>query len=496
MKYSELLRPQIHYSPLRNWMNDPNGCVYFQGEYHLYYQYHPFDSNWGPMHWGHAVSDDLIHWNEKNIAISPDDKLGMVFSGSIVVDENNVSGFFNETPGLVAFFTSHIDFNDAPGGFEQQSLAYSSDNGNTWHYFKGNPVIANPGLLNFRDPKVFYHKESSAWIMVVVAGYEVMFYRSANLIDWEFSSKFGKGYGINDKLWECPDLLHFKTSMMQDIWILIVSCQNREMPENSAVQYFIGDFDGYQFTSYDRPDRIRLFDYGCDFYATHSWHGIPETDSRQIWIGWVNNWAYANDIPTKPWRGVMSLPRSLSLGERDGNFYLKQLPISEIHSLIKESNRIDICRKRNCLIRMKSDYTHELECEIQTGISGSVSFDFIYGNDERLKLILNGELGEIVLDKSNLTLSDFHPKYNPITRVSIPKTDQINIRIIIDRSIIEVFINEGEYVFTSQIFPSSLLNSLEYSTKGEISTISMIYNILGPIWSELNRDIAHLGFNK
>nr|WP_237389541.1 glycoside hydrolase family 32 protein [Bacillus sp. USDA818B3_A] len=276
-KYKEKHRPQFHFSPEEKWMNDPNGMVFFNDEYHLFYQYHPFGTTWGPMHWGHAVSKDLIYWEQLPIALYPDDH-GAIFSGSAVVDWNNTSGFFPEGPGLVAIYTSADNYPESDRPRQRQSLAYSKDNGRTWVKYEGNPVLSDLNITDYRDPKVFWHNETNKWVMVLATGQSVTLYISANLKDWEFASEFGNKAGSHDGVWECPDLFQLPVDGNENNqkWVMFVSIgDNPQFKEGSRTQYFVGQFDGTTFVN-DNPDEMVLWlDFGRDNYAGVSWSDMP-----------------------------------------------------------------------------------------------------------------------------------------------------------------------------------------------------------------------------
>ena len=248
--YSETYRPQFHFTPEKNWMNDPNGLVYYKGEYHLFYQYNPNGNSWGDMSWGHAVSKDLVHWEELPLALSHDDE-EMVFSGSAVVDWNNTTGFgTKKNPPMVAIYTSAYK----DGGKQAQSLAYSTDRGRTWTKYQGNPVI-DIGSNNFRDPKVQWYAPTKSWLMTVSlsAEHKVRFYSSKNLKDWKLQSEFGPA-GATGGVWECPDLFPLAVDGDKNNikWVLVVNINPGGIAGGSAAQYFIGDFDGKKFTAEDK----------------------------------------------------------------------------------------------------------------------------------------------------------------------------------------------------------------------------------------------------
>ncbi len=300
------MRPRNHFAPAKNWMNDPNGMVYYKGKYHLFFQYSPESDIWKDISWGHAVSSDLVHWEELPIALLADEA-GLIFSGSAVVDYKNTSGFGTlENPPMVAIYTNVV--ND----IQSQALAFSLDEGLTWEKYSGNPVL-DLGLKDFRDPKVSWHEESQSWIMALALPdlHKIAFYTSPDLKQWEKLSEFGPAAATGG-VWECPDLFALATSTGERKWLLIVSLNPGGPQGGSATQYFIGDFDGRTFTADDLEER--WIDYGKDFYAAVTFDGVP--DGERILIGWCNNWDYARDIPALPYRGEMALPRKLTLEGR------------------------------------------------------------------------------------------------------------------------------------------------------------------------------------
>jgi len=318
----EFYRPNYHFTPKANWMNDPNGMFYLNGTYHLYFQHYPDDNVWGPMHWGHATSKDLIQWKEQPIALYPDE-LGLIFSGSAVVDKENTSGFGKDgIAPVVAIYTYHNMDGEKAGDidFQTQGIAYSLDEGMTWTKYSDNPVIKNPGIKDFRDPKVIWDNQTNKWIMSLAAGNKIMFYSSANLIDWTLESEFGADKGEHGGVWECPDLFPMKLEGSETTkWVLLVSINPSGPNGGSATQYFIGDFDGHNFVL-DKDFEKQLqqknsiwLDYGRDNYAGVTWSNIPESDGRHLFIGWMSNWDYARDVPTYKWRSTMTIARELKL---------------------------------------------------------------------------------------------------------------------------------------------------------------------------------------
>ena len=342
-QYTEQHRPQFHFSPAAQWMNDPNGMVYYEGEYHLFFQHYPDSNVWGPMHWGHAVSPDLVRWEELPIALYPDD-LGYIFSGSAVIDWKNTSGFgTDDSPPMVAIFTHHDPVGEKDPGndrFQYQSLAYSTDNGRSWTKYAGNPVIANPGIRDFRDPKVFWDEYSKQWVMVFAAYDHIKVYGSSDLKGWYHLSDFGAGLGAHGGVWECPDLFPLVDEESgEKKWVLLVSINPGGPNGGSATQYFIGDFDGRKFipdSQYDSEEATWL-DHGRDNYAGVTWSDIPESDGRRLFIGWMSNWDYAQVVPTYQWRSAMTLPRELKLHSTDNGYRLTSHPVEELQTLRKIS---------------------------------------------------------------------------------------------------------------------------------------------------------------
>jgi fructan beta-fructosidase len=311
LEYDQHYRPQIHFSPRKNWTNDPNGLVYFRGEYHLFFQFNPFGIDWGHMSWGHAVSADLLHWRQLPIAI-PEKDGEMVFTGSVVVDTDNTSGFCAPQPEcLVAIYTGH---RATPQETRQtQNLAYSTDNGRTWTRYAANPVI-DLGLSDFRDPSVSWDDQWGHWLMAVSLPKEhkIRFYASSNLKQWSKLSDFGPS-GDVDGDWECPDLLRIPVEgETRQIWALKIGLNPGAQQGGSGEQYFLGQFDGKSFTVSTQTGSHGWTNYGKDDYCAISFNGLPRNE-KPVLIGWMSNWQYAAQLPTSPWRGQMSLPRKLSV---------------------------------------------------------------------------------------------------------------------------------------------------------------------------------------
>ena len=625
--YREPWRPQFHFTPQRNWMNDPNGLVFFAGEYHLFYQYNPFGDRWGHMSWGHAVSRDLVHWEHRPVALYEENQV-MVFSGSAVVDWQNTSGFGRPgQPPLVAIYTGHAT--DRPR--QNQHLAFSTDRGRTWTKYAGNPVL-DIGETDFRDPKVFWHAPTRRWVMVVAWPLQrkVRFYASPNLRDWTHLSDFGPA-GSTAGIWECPDLFPLafaraasrspQATARRPKWVLIVNVGSGAPAGGSGCQYFVGDFDGQRFTldpgyplpepelvpdgrvladfeggdyagweatgdafgpapargtlpdqqpvdgfrghglvntyrggdaargtltspefvidrdylsfligggrhpgqtclnlrvdgrvvrtatgdnaerlgwkSWDvrelrgRPARLEIVDdhtggwghlnvdhilladaparaatqpalwadWGRDFYAAVSWNDLPPRDGRRLWIGWMSNWEYAQDVPTTPWRSAMSVPRELALRATPEGPRLVQQPVRELarlrvaHGRVRES-AVAAANARLAGPRFAGPL---LEFEVEFAVQGHGRFglEVHRGEQERTRIECDPLAGRLVLDRTHSGKTDFHPAFADRQEAPLRVRDgRVRLHVLCDTSSVEVFANDGETVLTALVFPS------------------------------------------
>lgn len=438
----EQYRPQVHFTPLKNWINDPNGLVFYQGEYHLFYQYNPYGSTWGHMSWGHAVSNDLIHWQHLPIAIEEynDPSTGdstMIFSGTAVVDFNNSSGLCEGNDCMVAIYTSNLH-RDNQGLNQHQSLAYSNDKGRTWKRYDKNPVL-DIQRKDFRDPKVFWHEQTEKWVMALVVPdlFTVQLYESKNLLQWNLMSEFGK-VGDTLRIWECPDLfeLPIQNKPGESKWVLSLSGSHPAGPGFVGMQYFIGDFDGTNFIS-DQTDPLYV-EYGKDYYAGIIFNNVS---NRKIMLGWVNNWTYANQVPTSPWRGAFSIPRELSLVETRSGLRLSQQPVNEYFAL-RGDKITDFATQ--------PDGAFELELELSEN-SGINLF-----KSEGEQTSIGYREGKLYIDRTKSGQVDFQKDFSSIDSVLIDlHTPSVVVRIIVDQSIIEVISLDGQYAITEQIFPTA-----------------------------------------
>jgi len=467
--FNEPYRPQFHFTPATNWMNDPNGMVYYDGEYHLFYQHHPEGNVWGPMHWGHAISTDLVHWEHMPVALAPDE-LGTIFSGSAVMDLENTSGLgTGEAPAMVAIFTYH-DAAGAEAGredFQTQGIAYSTDKGRSWTKYEGNPVLKNPGIRDFRDPKVAWVEAAPGqgkWIMTLAVKDKISFYSSPNLLDWTFESDFNPEWAAYGGVWECPDLFTLTTAEGEEKWILFVSINPGGPNGGSATQYFIGDFDGSNFTV--ESNEILWLDYGTDNYAGVTWSNVPEADGRRLFIGWMSNWNYANIVPTEVWRSAMTLPRSLHLIKRENEFLVASKPVEELEKIRATSKRFS-----DAQITLTEELV-ELELQPQ-----EADFSVEFSNDAGEKLLITKVGDTLSLDRSNSGETAFSEVFGTVHHAPISAAKADKVHLFLDRSSIEVFINDGEMVMTDIIFPTKPYTDLKLTGFGETNTLYYLESI-------------------
>ncbi len=483
--YQDAHRPQFHFTPAEKWMNDPNGLVYNQGVYHLFYQYYPEDIVWGPMHWGHAISKDMVYWENKPIALFPDEH-GYIFSGSAVVDTDNSSGLGSlGNPPLVAVFTYHDPVGEKAGkdDFQTQGIAYSLDNGETWSKYEGNPVIENEGIRDFRDPKVFWNHKTGNWTMLLVAGDHLQIWQSPDLKDWEKVSEFGKEQGAHGGVWECPDLFPLKVEGTDlEKWVLLISINPGAPNGGSGTQYFVGDFDGRVFTS-DQKEH-KWIDWGADNYAGVTYNNAPNND--RIFIGWMSNWAYAQETPTEKWRSAMTLPRKLSLHQINDGFQLFNYPLQSVDKIRDSGTQVDIFIDAQSDKSLTFDHFNSSEVKFKTS-SKAFRLDFQNSLGENFNVILDAENQQFILDRSRSGKVDFDGDFaQNVQTMPIPDmpSEDYEVRILMDWSSVEIFINGGQYVMTSQIFPNEFYRTLMISnpTDMELELDEFTISPLKSIW--------------
>ncbi|MCC4907694.1 glycoside hydrolase family 32 protein [Microbacterium sp. cx-59] len=445
------LRPTAHFTAASTWLNDPNGLLFHEGQYHLFFQNNPHGTTWGNISWGHATSADLVTWEEHDIAIpATDDE--MAFSGSAVVDERNTAGFAG--PGqcaLVAVYTSaRPPRGDAPAS-QTQSLAFSLDDGATWTRYAGNPVL-DIGSAEFRDPKVFWHGgDDGHWVMVAVEAVkrQVVLYTSPDLITWTYASHFGPAHAVGG-VWECPDLFALRIGDSDETrWVLVVSMNPGGIAGGSGTQYFVGNFDGFTFTA-DRvtdstdPEDYDWLDYGRDYYAAVSFNNVP--DGRRLMIGWASNWDYANETPTHPWRSAMSLVREVTLVRTaEGRLRLVQRPVLPLDQT------------------GVTDFALNVPCG--SGDRNAVVLSSEAG--DQLVITVDGEDRSITCDRTQSGATDFHAEYPSVDWAPIPVAFDtvLDLRIIVDATIVEIYAGGGLITFTEQVFPAAPLNSIRVESR-------------------------------
>lgn len=495
---TDYYRPSYHFTPLYGWMNDPNGMVYKDGEYHLYFQYNPYGSKWGNMHWGHAVSKDLVHWEHLDPAIARD-PVGHIFSGSSVVDKKNTAGFGKDA--IIAIYTNHSVNHD-----EVQCIAYSNDNGRTFTKYEGNPVLTPfDGLKDFRDPKVFWYEKGKCWYMIVSADKETRFYKSKNLKKWTYVSAFGKGLGQQPCQYECPDFFQLPVNgdkkMMK--WVMTMNINPGCWFGGSATEYFVGDFDGKNFTCPDAHD-VKWLDWGKDHYATVT---FSNTGDRVLGITWMSNWQYANLTPFKQNRGANGLPRELKLYEKNGKYYISEDVAPEVYALRKDTKDLadasvaDAKDLKGVAANMEGAF--EIEADVTPDANGIAGIEISNNKRERTMIYFDMKQGKVVMDRTESGLTDFGKQSVPhdielawdkqlaaegkeparITNSINYKNDfalatwaplslcedgkkTYHVDIFVDKSSVELFVDGGRIAMTNLVFPVAPYENVKLYTQG------------------------------
>lgn len=475
-------RPQIHFTPQKAWMNDPNGMVFYNGTYHLFYQYYPDSTVWGPMHWGHATSRDLVHWQHHPIALYPD-SLGYIFSGSAVADLANTSGFGTggKTP-LVAIYTSHDTTGEKRGrnDFQTQSIAYSLDEGATWTKYSSNPVLKNPGIRDFRDPKVMWYEQTKKWIMTLATQDRITFYSSPNLKDWTRESEFGKHVGAHGGVWECPDLFPLEHNG-QTIWVLLVSINPGGPNSGSATQYFTGQFDGHTFTPY--ASDTRWIDYGPDNYAGITW---SNTGKRKIFIGWMSNWQYANVVPTEQWRSATTIPRDLSLEKVGDKYLVRSIPVPELDVITEQPVILkNLATGNNDITAKVGSLASPARIYLTSGNTGDFSLTLSNASGEKVVLGYEKGSNNYFIDRMASGKTTFEKGFaKKHTAPRLTDNTAINLTLIIDNASVELFADNGLTVMTQIFFPNIPFTTITLQTAEGFNITSLQYNkmrsIFGP----------------
>lgn len=491
---TDTYRPIYHHTPLYGWMNDANGMVYKDGEYHLYFQYNPYGSKWGNMHWGHSVSKDLVHWKHLDPAIARD-TLGQIFSGSSVVDKMNTAGYGKDA--IIALYTSASDKNG-----QVQCMAYSTDNGLTFTKYDKNPVLKPfDGLKDFRDPKVFRYEPTNSWYMIVSADKEMRFYKSSNLKDWTYISAFGKGYGAQPNQFECPDFFPLTVNGKQK-YVMIVNINPGCLFGGSATEYFIGDFDGKEFKCDTKPNVAKFLDYGKDHYATVT---FSNTGDRIIGLPWMSNWQYANVTPIRQYRGANGLPRELKLFEKDGNIYMSANAVAETKLLRKSEKTLDdmtVSKEQKAEnLFDNNDGAFEIETDITPGKATTVGLDIYNDKGEKAMIYLDMAAGKLVMDRTQSGLVEFgklasvhdiekkfdlheHREIKGTLReanainykndfalgtwapLNLCEGKTYHLDIFVDKCSVEIFVDGGRIAMTNLVFPTEPYNNIRFYSNG------------------------------
>ena len=490
VKNTDYYRPIYHHTPQYGWMNDANGLVYKDGEYHLYFQYNPYGSKWGNMHWGHSVNRDLVHWEHLKPAIARD-TLGHIFSGSTVVDKYNSAGFGKDA--VIAFYTSASDKNG-----QIQCMAYSKDNGRTFTKYEGNPILTPfDGLRDFRDPKVFRYEPAKAWYMIVSADKEMRFYKSADLKHWEYVSAFGRGYGAQPNQFECPDFFPMSVSGKQK-WVMIVNINPGCLFGGSCTEYFVGDFDGKTFTCDNKPEVAKFLDFGKDHYATVTFSNLGD---RIVAVPWMNNWQYANLTPTQQFRSCNALPRELRIYEKDGDYYLSANAVEETKSLRKNTVEIGDFQLdgKGEMKTLGGEGAFEVEADITAATAKTVGIELANDKGERTLIYLDLDRQRVVMDRTESGETGFGKRSAPHDiennyEFTVRKSDPMTMRqknsvnyvndfalgtwaplylcegnkrhfdIFVDKSSVELFVDGGRIAMTNLVFPTKTYDRVRFYT--------------------------------
>lgn len=467
----EKYRPLFHHTPSYGWMNDPNGMFYKDGVWHLYYQHNPYGSKWQNLSWGHSTSTDLINWKPEPEAIEPNG-LGLVFSGSCVVDSAGTAGFGKNA--VIALYTS-ADVS------QTQSLAWSTDDGTTFNIYPGNPILTMESEA--RDPNMFWHAPTQQWVMLLAHAldHEMLIFTSPDLKDWTLQSSFGKGLGCQDGVWECPDLFELPVAGTdKKKWVLLCNINPGGPFGGSATQYFTGDFDGKTFTpDTDVEGKVptKWLDYGKDNYATVSWSDAP--DGRRTVIGWMSNWQYAAEAPTLQYRSANTLPREMGLfSGADGQLYLSSAPSPELLAMrakpLTSASHMSVGNKpRTFALPAANDGICEITLEIDPAKSSEVALTIGNKANESVTVTYDAAARTISFDRRNSGLTDFSKDFPAVTTAPLFTAGRtVSLRIYVDRSSVELFADDGRSVMTNTVFPTSPYTTLSLSSTGGKAEIS------------------------
>lgn len=458
----EKYRPAYHHTPVYGWMNDPNGLFYKDGEWHLYYQHNPYGSQWENMHWSHSVSRDLMTWEDRGMAIAPDG-LGAIFSGCCVVDHDNTAGLGKGA--IIAFYTS-------AGENQTQCMAYSTDNGQTFTKYPGNPVITS-NVPDFRDPHVFWHKETARWIMILAAGQEMSIYSSADLKSWKYESAFGHGYGNHDGVWECPDLMKLPVAGTdKEKWMLVCNINPGGPSGGSATQYFTGEFDGHKFVCDTKPEVTKWMDYGKDHYAAVTFDNAP--DNRHVIIAWMSNWQYANQVPTMQYRSGNSIARDLHLYEHNGDTFVGVVPSKEVDAKRGKAVVKNFSGKKKTFDA--SDGAYEMVFNLSARPKTPLTLTLQNAKGEKVSMTYNAAEDTFSMDRTQSGETSFSDAFAAVTTAPV-NGEMRTLRLFFDKCSIEAFDGEGKMAMSNLVFPSEPYNTITVSGGKGCKVSATVYSI-------------------
>lgn len=475
--YHEQYRPAYHFSPKNNWTNDPNGLVYFNGIYHLFFQYNPMGDLWGHMSWGHATSKDLVHWQQEPVALQEENGV-MIFTGSAVVDARNTSGFCSGKAGcLVAVYTGHTPKTIDKPALQTQNLAYSNDDGRTWTKYARNPVL-DLHMSDFRDPKVFWSNAARQWIMVVSLpdDHKAQFYGSPDLKSWSQLGSFGPE-GAAEGQWECPDLIELPLDRKgkETRWVLKIGLNPGGIQGGSGEQYFIGRFDGKRFINDNKPSLTLWTDYGKDCYCALTFNNMPPGQPHTM-MGWMDNWQYASQLPTHPWRGQMTVPRAVSLKKFPEGIRLVQQPIPGLERL----------RERHFTmknLREASGQSLEILSAIKIGGATEVGWKVLAEDGTFTAIGYDVRAGQLLVDRTHSGDVSFSEKFPARMYAPFKPGSRLRLHILIDRSSVEVFAGDGQVAMTNLVFPRKDASKVEfYASGGKPGPVTADIWTLKSIW--------------
>jgi fructan beta-fructosidase len=494
----EPYRPRYHFSAPKGWINDPNGLIYYAGEYHLFYQHNPFGNVWGHMSWGHAVSKDLLHWTNLPLAI-PEFTVGKattaIFSGGAVLDKGNKSGLCpaGTTDCMVAVYTGNVTEGETQTA-QYQNLAFSTDKGRTWTQYANNPVL-DIGSKEFRDPNVFWYAPQQKWVMATVKATEhrAAFYASKNLKDWTLLSHFGgsttRPAADTSRVWECPSLMPVPVlnesgkPTQQTKWVLFISAGH---PQKGylGMQYFVGDFDGTTFTEDKQSPRLvadnrtNVVDWGKDYYAAIPINDLPAnpgaTVRKPVMIGWHNDWEYANKLPTSSFKGAMSVPREISLRATPNGYVLVQNPISLAPLRGKPFTKTNLTLTGAVPLDFTGE-SYELETDIKLGSATKVGLKLFVSNGEESVLTYDIATKRLSFDRTKSGNIGFSDRFPSVESMPVePQNGVLKLHILVDASVVEIFANGGQQVLTDLVFPTKHEGRITLFAEGGAATVDML----------------------